>query len=583
MIPGQSDFLQATGWALLNSLWQMALLWMIYQLLSGLFKKMTSSQKSSLATSLVITGFVWFAYTFVSIYIASSPDNGAIASLTIVESNSEQLNNWLKTMLPVASIVYLALLILPAFYYIRNYRYVQAIRRFELSKADVNWRIFVKNVAAQMGIKKPVHIWLSGLVTSPVTIGYLKPVILLPVAAVCHLSVQQTEAIILHELAHIRRYDYLLNLITRFIQAVLYFNPFVKAFVNIIEREREKSCDEMVLQFQYDPYGYASALLTLEKINHLPKPLVVAAAGQRKDLLHRIEYMMGVQKKQVISFNKLAGLMAGLLCFIALNALLILSKPASNDEGVASLTRLSSPFFLYTGDEDAGNESTPAITAELSPRSVVNNIEKVSKPENLRRRVVTNIIDDNNAEQLAEPPAFAYTVSQIPGAFVNVAYTLNNPTLALKEYQEVQVEKAIEASKKVMEEKQWKALESKIADVMTTTEKNMVKYEYEKEMKKVDWNGMKDMLRGVYDRIEWNKVNEELNKALTEIKIDSIQRVYTQAMTELTSIQDQLCENNLQGIPDSGVSLEAIEKGKKEIQQALSNLKKIKTRKIVQL
>jgi beta-lactamase regulating signal transducer with metallopeptidase domain len=182
-------------------------------------------------------------------------------------------------MLPVASLIYLILLVLPVFNFIRNYRYVQVIRQHKLSKTDVEWRIFVKNVAARMGIKKTVHIWLSGIVTSPVTIGYLKPVILLPLAAVNHLNTQQIEAILLHELAHIRRYDYLLNLVIRFIQVILYFNPFVKAFIKIIERERELSCDEMVIQFQYDPYGYASALLTLEKNNHHPKPLAVAASG----------------------------------------------------------------------------------------------------------------------------------------------------------------------------------------------------------------------------------------------------------------------------------------------------------------
>ena len=106
--------------------------------------------------------------------------------------------------------------------------------------------MFVKNLAAQMGIKKPVHVWISELVCSPVTIGYLKPIILVPLAAINHLTTQQLEAVLLHELSHIKRYDYLINLIINFIQTILYFNPLVKAFVKIIEREREKSCDEMV-------------------------------------------------------------------------------------------------------------------------------------------------------------------------------------------------------------------------------------------------------------------------------------------------------------------------------------------------
>ncbi|MDP4265138.1 MAG: hypothetical protein Q8941_21600, partial [Bacteroidota bacterium] len=176
MIGGQSNFLLALGWAVLNSLWQMAFLWVIYQAFSGLFRKAKASQKSLLATAMILTGFTWFVYTFFSILDANTPGDAMITSGFITLRANEQLNDWLNTMLPVASLLYLVLLVLPVFYFIRNYRYVQAIRQFELSKVDVEWRIFIKNVAARMGIKKPVHIWLSGIVTSPVTIGYLKPV-----------------------------------------------------------------------------------------------------------------------------------------------------------------------------------------------------------------------------------------------------------------------------------------------------------------------------------------------------------------------------------------------------------------------
>jgi bla regulator protein blaR1 len=578
MIPGQSNFLQALGWALLNSLWQMALLWVVYQVITAIFKKPSSSQKSALASGLVITGFAWFVYTLFSILTAVTPDNGAIYSVIISTGNNEQLNSWLYTMLPVTSLIYLVLLLLPIFNFIRNYRYVQAIRRFELSKIDVEWRIFVQKVAARMGIKKPVHIWLSGLVTSPVTIGYIKPVILLPIAAINHLSTQQLEAILLHELAHIRRYDYLMNLFVRVIQAVLYFNPFVKAFVKIIEREREKSCDEMVIQFQYDPYGYATALLTLEKNNHLPKSLAVAASGKKNDLLHRIECMLGVQKKQGFTFNKLAGLFAGLLCFIALNALLIISKPSTTSSTVASLTHLSSPFYLYTEGEEATPVASPAAREIFTP-TIVNNI----KP---RAAGNDNIAARERQRPEASLPVYSYAYTNpVSNLFMNVALTeiSQPPVPELKEYQEVQVKEAIEASRKVLEEKQWKAMENKIADVMTSYEKSIVKCEYEKAMSKVDWKKMEDKLRIAYDRIEWNKVNEELNKAVAEIKIDSLQHAYSLAMVELNSIQKQLCENNLTGIPDTDVSLKAVVQGKKEIQKAINSLIKAKVKKIVHL
>ena len=116
-----------------------------------------------------------------------------------------------------------------------------------------------------MGIKKDVRMWFSDLVDTPLTIGFWKPVILLPVAAINHLSLQQAEAIILHELNHIKRNDYFINFLIACMDIILFFNPFVRVLTNIIKSERENSCDDMVLQFRYDAGHYASALLLLEK------------------------------------------------------------------------------------------------------------------------------------------------------------------------------------------------------------------------------------------------------------------------------------------------------------------------------
>ena len=327
---GQANFLQSLGWAVLNSLWQLALLWVIYQVITGIFRNAKSSLKSSLASSLLIGGFAWFIYTFFSVYINSSAKT-VISSAFVNEESNEQLNVWLQQTLPIASVFYLILLVLPLLHFIRNYRYVKVVRKYGLTKMQVEWRMFVSKVAAQMDIKKKVQIWVSEFVSSPVTIGFLKPVILVPLAAINHLTPQQLEAVLLHELSHIKRFDYLINLIINFIQTILYFNPFAKAFVKIVEREREKSCDEMVLQFQYDSHEYATALLTLEKANADNKPLAVGVAGRKNDLLNRVELIMGIQRKSVFSFNKLAGLMAGLLCIIALNALLLFSKSGNGN------------------------------------------------------------------------------------------------------------------------------------------------------------------------------------------------------------------------------------------------------------
>ena len=125
---GQSNFLQSLGWAVLNSLWQMALLWVVYQLIVGINRKTSPTQKSVLASSLLLAGFGWFVYTFVSIYISQlSGEAIAAAGFSEVESN-QQLNEWMSRTLPIASLFYLLLLIFPIVHFVRNYRYVQVIR-----------------------------------------------------------------------------------------------------------------------------------------------------------------------------------------------------------------------------------------------------------------------------------------------------------------------------------------------------------------------------------------------------------------------------------------------------------------------
>ncbi|MBN8673651.1 MAG: M56 family metallopeptidase [Chitinophagales bacterium] len=572
----QSNFLQALGWAVLNSLWQMALLWVVYQLITTVFKTARSSQKSLLASLLAIAGFTWFLLTLVSILYKT--ENAVIGSTGLINlEGNGQLNDWLYRTLPIASLLYLILLVFPLLQFVRNYRYVKVIRKYGLSKAAVEWRMFVKKVAAQMGIKKPVHIWVSELVTSPVTIGYIKPVILVPLAAVNQLSTQQLEAVLLHELAHIRRFDYLLNLILKFIQSVLYFNPFVKAFVQIVEREREKSCDEMVMQFQYDPYGYASALLELEKVNHLPKALAVSAGGKKNDLLHRVEWIMGVNKQPVFSFNKLAGVLAGLLCLITFNALLILSKPVNKiNNGIAATTgSLSSPFYLFMDDD----KKAEAVEAAENAATIVNNIEPYVKQ-------IAASIDEKEA---------AVIEKELEGLGEKIEHVIANPFAIaathfaapeapeLKNYQEEQIKEAIDASKRVLQEKEWEEVEKNIAEVFTQQQKEALKTEYLKKINKVDWKKWENELRLAYNKVNWEQVNAQLANAVTNIRLDSLQHVYNKAMMNLSVVERQLSRDSLAGIPDSDITLEVIEQKKAEVSKALNQLRGIKTKKIVRL
>lgn len=579
----QSDFLQALGWAVLNSLWQMALLWVVYQLLTAVLRLQKSSQRAALASSLLFAGFTWFIFTFLLI-LEKTPQAAGYMTLVNITSNNESLNQWFASSLPWASVLYLVLLILPVLNFIRNYRYVQQIRRHGLTKASVEWRMFVQKVAGHMGINKPVQVWMSELVSSPVTIGYMKPVILLPLAAVNQLTTHQVEAVLLHELSHIRRMDYLTNLLTRVIQTTLYFNPFVKAFAHIIEREREKSCDEIVIQFQYEPYGYASALLALEKAAHTHQPLAVAAtSGKKNELLRRIESILGVQQKPAFSFHKLAGVLSALLCFIALNALVILSKPGKNSASPGFfLSQLSSPLSFIPED----NTATAVPVAAERPQQIIAHapVESVDMAEEDAPAIAEAKEETVKAEghPLVDEQFVKNVVNNATYHFTQVS-NLQNIIPELTPQQESQVKEALNASKKVLEETQWKVVEKSIADAMTMAEKEKVKAAYERAAEKTNWDKMADNLRIAYDQIDWENVNAELNKAINNIKLDSMRQVYSDAMVKLSSLEKELTIKGLKGIPDSDITLESLQKKIAELQKARTKVQAMRNRKVINL
>ncbi|MCB0776183.1 MAG: M56 family metallopeptidase, partial [Chitinophagaceae bacterium] len=386
-------------------------------------------------------------------------------------------------------------------------------------------------------------------------------------------------AVLLHELSHIKRYDYLLNLLINFIKTLLYFNPFVNALVKIVEREREKSSDEMVLQFQYDSFEYASALLTLEKENHKQRLLALAAGGKKNDLLNRIETIMGVPEKRVISSKTAFGLLAGLLLIIATNVLLFVTKPGMDTRNIASLPGISSPFVtdadgLYAAE--LSPEQNP--NSELLQGAMVSQAKDNETPENVVAEQ-SSVISNEPASKNVEPEQGVVS-SENPYRFVNFDQLV---IPELKRSQEEEVRKAMESSRKVLENAQWKMLENQFADVFTEKEKEELKNTYRNEVNKFDWQKWENKLKLAYNNIDWGKVNYQLENAINQIKIDSLQKVYTDVMVKLADVEKELSIKGMEGIPDTDLTLDIIEESRNEARKAINDLKKIRNKKVVSL
>jgi Zn-dependent protease with chaperone function len=300
----QSLLLKALGWALFNSLWQMGLLWLSYSLLILVFSGMTARARHGLALMLVVIGAGWFGATLVAAWL--SPEPLAAAAWPSFLPPSQSSPGWLwqaaysfiDTVLSYGSSIYLLILSGLIVRYSNQYRQSRKLVRRGLTKLPSEFRVFVASTCRNIGIQTPVRPWLSSLVDTPMTLGYLKPVILLPVAMINHLTPQQVEAILIHELAHIHRKDYLFQLLVSAVEGLFFFNPFCRLLVRQIKKERENCCDDLVLQHQYDPHTYVSALLSLAIRSQSAQRMALAATGDgNRLLLQRAKRILHEQKR----------------------------------------------------------------------------------------------------------------------------------------------------------------------------------------------------------------------------------------------------------------------------------------------
>ncbi len=151
------------------------------------------------------------------------------------------------------------------------------------------WMERLKSLAARARVWQPVVLLESCLAEVPVVIGYLRPAILIPAGMLTGLPAAQIEAILLHELAHIRRADYLVALVQSAVEGLLFYNPAVWWISRVIRAERENCCDDFAIAIQGDPHAYATALATIEASRwRASEPVLAANQGDLPRRIRRI-------------------------------------------------------------------------------------------------------------------------------------------------------------------------------------------------------------------------------------------------------------------------------------------------------
>ncbi len=342
-----TPLLTALGYALLYNIGQFALLWFVYFLVNLIFK-LSPHQKYVSAVVAQFAGSVWFIATLIFLiskgndnYAFLTPSASSTLLLPTIEMNTVWLQNLMK-FVPYLSVLYLFVLVFFMVKWVDAFSYSNRIKTIGLEKIPLEWRLFVSEMSMQLGIKKKVLIYLSALVNTPLTIGYFKPIILVPLGCINNLTTSQMEAVLLHELAHIKRFDFLINFLLSLIETVLYFNPFVQLLSRDIKQERENCCDDWVLQFQYDGAMYANALMALVTTTTSPK--LALYASDKMMLLARI--------KRILQPNKTKQLKPGISFAAVIMSVLIGLQMIINPVGNSTFTSNKSLFAIAKSENE---------------------------------------------------------------------------------------------------------------------------------------------------------------------------------------------------------------------------------------
>ena len=263
------------------------------------------------------------------------------------------LRPWLRPIVMAWCIGVLAFALRP----VLSWHRLKRLRRNGISAVTGEVELTFRRVAHRLGVQHAVSILQSTLVQVPVVVGYLRPAILLPVGVLAELPPSQLEAIIAHELAHVRRHDFLVNLLQTLVETVFFYHPVVWWISRQIRNERENCCDDLAVAAFGDRAEYGRALLALEELRGATPAL---ALGVRDgSLLARIRRLLhgGAPRPSVPRLRSSGATLASIMLLLALGVSLCLMWLAPDARG---------DMETAPDGDTAGTQAAPAVNRVLA-------------------------------------------------------------------------------------------------------------------------------------------------------------------------------------------------------------------------
>lgn len=291
----------------------------------------------------------------------------------------EQLKHWLRPWIPFLTCAWLAGVLTLSIRLLFTWIQVQRMQQRGVQSPCPEHLALLQRLAACLKISRTVRLLESVVVEVPTVIGWLKPVILLPVASVNSLTMQQLEAILAHELAHIRRADYAVNLVQSLIETLLFYHPAVWWMSARIRQEREHCCDDLATSISGDAASYVAALVRMEELRCEPRSVAVAARGG--DLLTRAKRLLVPSAPDRLAPRWLTGVLA--MAIAAAIVCVPLLKTSQAEPATAQDTK-TTPGNALESTVAAHEETAPKKIAKKDPDPV--NLDEI-KPADIADRI----------------------------------------------------------------------------------------------------------------------------------------------------------------------------------------------------
>jgi len=316
----REDIIRALFWTLVHSLWQGLALAMFtglvilltrrstpvlrYNILLGLFSLFIAGAGTTFFLQLrgVGSGGPGLVQTGVLAAVETPIKSGLLTSGEL--SWSDKMVSYFNQRAELIVAVWMIFLLIRLVKLLVSLGNVQRLRYYRTSLADEQWQMRVRELAQRLGIKRAVVLLQSALIPVPMMAGIFKPVILVPLGMLSQLPPQQVEAILLHELAHIRRKDYVINLLQSVAEILFFFNPAVLWISSLIREERENCCDDIAVSEASSKKEFINALVSFQEYTQSPS-YALAFPGSKNQLLERVKRIVHQDNKRLNLREKL--------------------------------------------------------------------------------------------------------------------------------------------------------------------------------------------------------------------------------------------------------------------------------------